>query len=241
MNKMAQNNSELTQLEQKLKPEVRQKLEQVYDKGQCLLRSGFVNEESGFQQALGDFYDLEWVTKTDFYGRHTYSYSALDKREEEDPSKLGRVPRDLITTLEGFNREPIVGKVVSNIDELIYEKIRDSWNQGEFSHFREYCNASFGLVGLIGGSICLVASGEVARNSGNWIHLSWGIAGALSGYTLAMYSIYKNWGDKQKARDDVPKEIQNRKKAFDELHEISKEADGLMKEYKEYFPTPTDI
>ena len=218
-------------LEEKLKPDFRDKLDHIYNKGQYLLSSDIVQSGSSFQESLEGFYDLKWI----YPGRDMFK-SDLPFLEEQNENidKIGRTPIDLIKTLDGFGDNVVIGKIVNNINELTYERVRESYNQPDTSK-KFFIDVSLGLLGLVGGPVSLVLSGALAINNKDVTPLYWGIPLFLLGGSMAIYAPFKALNSEKKAEENLPKEIKRRKQAFWKLHNLSIKADDLIEEYDEYF------
>lgn len=230
-------------LEERLKPEVKNRLHNIYTRGQILLNSGLVQEGFSYQKALEDFYDLEWGSDyTTWYigdgGKAVFSHEYGLQRKPENSERLQRTPTDLVSTLDRFSDTRILGNIINNERELTYEKVRASYRP-DLSDVERACWIKFNVSSL--GLITSLVSTFYSVYKQDLVQLNW----TVPLFVVSMVGVYA-WGTlngeqraklkaERKRNENLPPEIKKRKEAFWRLHELSKEADALLKEYKQYF------
>ena len=227
------------ELEMKLKPEV-EKIFGIFERNKdYIINSGIYEGKNSFVKDLDNFYDLEWVEKVVLLLRSSYRTTKLEK-SHENRSKSGKIPRDLIGILEGIRNElgeeRIVNNVVSNIDELNYEKIRDSFDKPIFPNWKRALNASSSIIGAL---FMLAGIGFSLENliRNDFSKLVYNIPVAIGGFSLFIfYNPYSCWQEEKNFIDiNTSEEAKNRNKAFWMLSDGALMADKYMRMYKEIF------
>jgi len=230
-------------LEEVLRPEVRDRLTNVYRKGQVLLKSGLASDGYSFQKALEDFYDLNWEANSTGYRIHNpYQVEifpplmTLDKAKENH-EKLHIIPRDLIRTLVQFSENPGLTRLI-NEEELSYERARESYRP-DLSKIDRNCEI-LTHGGMTTALFSFIYTAYSAMNQ-NFDSLKWTVplffVSLLCGTIAGTSSIRTRIKAKaeNKTEENLYPDTKRRKQEFWSLHELSIEADKLLKEYYQYF------
>lgn len=227
------------ELKIKLRPEV-EKIFEIFERNKdYMINNGIYEGKNSFQKDLENFYDLAWVEKVYPQFRGSIRTTKLEK-SQENRSKFGKIPSDLIGILEGIRKElgmeGIVNSVVSNIDELNYEEIRESFDEPIFPVWKKTLNLSLGLIGLVFTTGGIILSFENFVNN-NFSGLAYSVPMAVGGLSLALfYNPQKNWREWENFIDiNTPKEAKNRNKAFWMLSDCALKSDSYMEMCKEVF------
>lgn len=232
-------------LEERLRPEVRASLAIIERNREYLAEEGIIGGEQTFKGTLENFYDLKYTNghfmSPPGFGRPPIKipYKKLNLGEAKKEN-YRKIPRELAGILDEFREvleeERIIGKLIHDIGELDYERVRESFNEPKFPLWKETINVGIGLVGFITAPIALASSIAISAKLNDPTPVYFGVLASLSLVALAIYMPIKNKKDQRNFIDtNTSEETKKRNEAFWVMGDTANKADLFMKKYNEFF------
>ena len=213
-------------LESRIKPKPKEAFGIIERNQEYLKGHDILGGRETLKGDLEDFYNLEYHAK-----RAPSAHNALGLGAE-NKDKYGSKPNKLIEILGEFTEKSNNKTDFENSNLLVYEKVRDSFNELQFPSWKENMYAGLWIIGLLGAPVSAIYSVETK----NLFNLIWSVSLALSFTGLALYTPTQHVKNRFNFRkENFSKEREKVRKNFNRLHNVAEEMDRFVVQYDSLF------